>query len=49
MGEPQSATHVAPREGESFVLVGSELFTFKARGRRSTSCSILENATQAGY
>ncbi len=36
-------------EGESYVLIGSELVTFKTRGDRGEGCSIFEDATQAGY
>jgi mannose-6-phosphate isomerase-like protein (cupin superfamily) len=38
--------HTAPNQGETFLLVGSELVTFKLRGE---NYSVFENATQAGY
>ncbi len=46
MSEPSV---VGPGEGESFVLLGSELITFKTRGEPGQGCSIFEDATQGGY
>ena len=40
--------HVAPGEGESFVLL-SELITFKVKGEGTRACTIFENAMQPGY